>query len=454
MEEIDSARVAAAASVCDIASRPSERGHTCLPAHAYHPCPWAAGPPKLMSGTSAYTTSYQAAHASRAPGSIARWRDVQPRPSPQVDQIAKWKAQAIEKERALAEQRRARLAQSSALPALGGNNAPDRIASRVSSLPTHLAYSAQSSSVATAPPHLSNAAAREQPRRERSADERYLNARPRGSDLSSTVEARRARRQTATTSSSYGLQAPAPAPGSQSNNRDSVSMYQSSGIATTPSRRAYDHDRGSEGMAVSPAPAPTPTPSATPPTHGSSKSAAPVPGRQAVAAPAPTDSNGKKLCCDACDGPHLTAECPLYKGKARENHKDGQRGKPKEIGSGTGGNFVLTKAKEVRMPPDGSCLFHALCYGLGLSSAPSLRKEIANYIANNPDLEIAGDPLKDWVAWDGGGSVSTYTRKMASPNGPWGGGIEMAACSRYALAVLASAADAASAMTTPRLLSC
>ena len=82
------------------------------------------------------------------------------------------------------------------------------------------------------------------------------------------------------------------------------------------------------------------------------------------------------------------------------------------------------------MPPDGSCLFHSLCYGLGLSSAPSLRKEIANFIAKNPDLEIAGDPLKDWIAWDGGGTVSSYTRKMANPHGPWGGGIEMAACSR------------------------
>ena len=75
---------------------------------------------------------------------------------------------------------------------------------------------------------------------------------------------------------------------------------------------------------------------------------------------------------------------------------------------------------------------HSLCYGLGLPSAPSLRKDIANFIAKNPDLEIAGDPLKDWIEWDGGGNVSSYTRKMGNPHGPWGGGIEMAACSRYA----------------------
>ena len=78
----------------------------------------------------------------------------------------------------------------------------------------------------------------------------------------------------------------------------------------------------------------------------------------------------------------------------------------------------------------GSCLFHSLCYGLGSGSAPGLRKDIARFIASNPNLEVAGDPLKDWIQWDGGGSVRSYTAKMGSANGPWGGGIEMAACSR------------------------
>eukprot|EP01046_Picozoa_sp_COSAG06_P036344 COSAG06_NODE_3997_length_4676_cov_66.958488_2_plen_518_part_00 len=389
-----------------------------------------------MSGGT-YTTSYQAAHASRPSGSssgVARWRDVQPRPSPQVDQIAKWKAQAIEKERNLAEKRRERATQQhSALPSLGGSDAPDRVASRVSSgMPAHLSYSAQSSAAAPAS-RLPNAAAREQ-RRDRATDDRYASTRrrpERGSDLGAAVEARRARRQPATSSAAYGLQAPAPAPAPAPERRSSKSEYMSqqhqssNGVGATPPRRGYENGRSTTSQRVSVSPAPPPSNSS------SSKPAAPVPGRRAVAAaPAPTDSTGKKLCCDACDGPHLTSDCPLYKGKARDKHKDGQKGKPKEIGSGTGGNFVLSKAKEVRMPPDGSCLFHSLCYGLGLSSAPSLRKEIANFIAKNPDLEIAGDPLKDWIAWDGGGTVSSYTRKMANPHGPWGGGIEMAACSR------------------------
>jgi hypothetical protein len=90
-------------------------------------------------------------HAAPRPSSgVARWRDVQPRPSLPADQIAKWKAQAIEKERSLAAKRRERAAQQhSALPSLG-NDAPDRAASRVTSgMPAHLS-SAQSSAAAPA----------------------------------------------------------------------------------------------------------------------------------------------------------------------------------------------------------------------------------------------------------------------------------------------------------------
>ena len=28
-------------------------------------------------------------------------------------------------------------------------------------------------------------------------------------------------------------------------------------------------------------------------------------------------AGGTKLCCDACDGPHLTEDCPVFKGKVR-----------------------------------------------------------------------------------------------------------------------------------------
>ena len=123
---------------------------------------------------------------------------------------------------------------------------------------------------------------------------------------------------------------------------------------------------------------------------------------------------------------------------------------------------------EYRQPGDGSCLFHSLAYGLGGSSASVLRREIAAYIQvnqvltssvsnvtsltqylipspyshlpfffssalrvspshsfsamvsfdadieqRNPDLEIAETPMRDWVKWDSGCSVSQYASRMA-----------------------------------------
>ena len=135
--------------------------------------------------------------------------------------------------------------------------------------------------------------------------------------------------------------------------------------------------------------------------------------------------NGK-LCCDACDGEHKTTECPVFKGKARDKHKDAQKGKGPSIGK-PGGNFVLRTARVVRQPGDGSCLFHSMSYGLGGTSASSLRRGIADWIASHPRYEIAETPVSDWVRWDSNCSVTTYARRMRV--GGWGGGIEMAACS-------------------------
>jgi hypothetical protein len=57
-----------------------------------------------------------------------------------------------------------------------------------------------------------------------------------------------------------------------------------------------------------------------------------------------------------------------------------------------------------------------------------LRRDIAAWVAANPNLEIADTPISDWVRWDSSVSVASYTNKMRV--GGWGGGIEMAACSR------------------------
>jgi len=139
--------------------------------------------------------------------------------------------------------------------------------------------------------------------------------------------------------------------------------------------------------------------------------------------------------CDKCDGPHATIACPHFK-KPREEHKDAWANygskRPSHMGS-DGGNVVLRNARTIKQPGDGSCLFHSLCYGLsrngtGRFDPHSLRREIARFIEENPHLEISGDTLEEWIRWDANTSSTAYARRMAA--GGWGGGIEMAACSR------------------------
>ncbi|CAE8650463.1 unnamed protein product, partial [Polarella glacialis] len=147
--------------------------------------------------------------------------------------------------------------------------------------------------------------------------------------------------------------------------------------------------------------------------------------------PAPTCQK-----CDKCDGPHATSDCPHFK-KKREDHKDAWVNygteKPKQMGS-NGGNFVLRQGHCVPQPGDGSCLFHSLCYGLNRSGfqapplqASQLRRELSGFLMRNPEQEIAGDTLEEWVRWDANSSVTSYASRMSVSG--WGGGIEMAACS-------------------------
>ena len=152
--------------------------------------------------------------------------------------------------------------------------------------------------------------------------------------------------------------------------------------------------------------------------------------------------------------------CPIFT-KPRgagfaENHRDSVRGKPPSIGDVGGDNFILRSARVIPQPGDGSCLFHSLGYGMGgRANAREIRRDICNFVERNGDLVIADSPLQvgdfppslhtvlrplpvvaqpvallwqEWIKWDGGGSVSSYARRMSI--GGWGGGIEMAAFSQ------------------------
>ncbi len=135
-----------------------------------------------------------------------------------------------------------------------------------------------------------------------------------------------------------------------------------------------------------------------------------------------------KLCCDRCDGDHMTEKCPHFK-KDRGTHPDATRmlGKKGKVLGGNAPPLITTRGRVVPQPPDGSCLFHSLSYGLREGNASGLRRELMQFIRKHPDLEIAGDPLRDWIRWDALVSVQKYADKMS--RGGWGGGIEMAAFS-------------------------
>jgi len=162
--------------------------------------------------------------------------------------------------------------------------------------------------------------------------------------------------------------------------------------------------------------------------------------------------------CAKCDGCHLSENCTVYL-KEREKHKDSWRvnsdSSQKQMGEDGGNKRV--KATRVKQPADGSCLFHSLVYCFNtireekrtmnsscasvVSSSSSvasvmpppltanyLRRKIANFISANPNLDIADDPLREWVLWDSGQSVKQYAASMAVEG--WGGGIEIASCSQ------------------------
>jgi len=153
-------------------------------------------------------------------------------------------------------------------------------------------------------------------------------------------------------------------------------------------------------------------------------------GLSVPAGKSPLKKGETKGKCDKCDGPHETDQCPHFR-KIREKHKDAwsMLGKAGMLASRKEVIVKAANAKVVPQPGDGTCLFHSLSYGLkDGSTGPSLRKEICEFIQANPDLEIGDNALKDWVKYDGGGTVSNYIKRMKGSN--WGGGIEMAAATR------------------------
>eukprot|EP00927_Polykrikos_kofoidii_P074817 TRINITY_DN70856_c0_g1_i1.p1 TRINITY_DN70856_c0_g1~~TRINITY_DN70856_c0_g1_i1.p1 ORF type:complete len:288 (+),score=45.49 TRINITY_DN70856_c0_g1_i1:183-1046(+) len=114
---------------------------------------------------------------------------------------------------------------------------------------------------------------------------------------------------------------------------------------------------------------------------------------------------------------------------------DGQRsrtvglvGGAAACGTGRNGRLIV-QGRVIRMPRDGSCLFHSLAYGLGgNTSAVQLRQEIADFIEEQPETVVGGSALKDWIMWESGEQAADYATCLRSA-GEWGGAIEMSVCS-------------------------
>jgi hypothetical protein len=110
----------------------------------------------------------------------------------------------------------------------------------------------------------------------------------------------------------------------------------------------------------------------------------------------------------------------------------------KGLGRSSGPPLLLRNGTVRPQPPDGSCLFHSLRFGLSRiaaarnvpnvpTSTHGLRSHLARWVGAHASLRLADTPLSSWVQWDSGLSTKAYADRMGRSG--WGGGIEIAACS-------------------------
>jgi len=127
--------------------------------------------------------------------------------------------------------------------------------------------------------------------------------------------------------------------------------------------------------------------------------------------------------CDRCDGPHPTAYCPHFS-KGRDEHEDARAQNPGGGADAAAGAPTVVRARLVKQPGDGSCMFHSLghCFG---QDPNELRRETCASIEVNPTMEISGTPLSKWIEWDSNLSPAAYAARLRSP-GTWGGALELA----------------------------
>lgn len=84
----------------------------------------------------------------------------------------------------------------------------------------------------------------------------------------------------------------------------------------------------------------------------------------------------------------------------------------------------------VSMPEDGSCLFHSIAFGLGDSTdGPTLRRQVAQVIENEPTLKIANTTVREWVRMAAGKDHSVHAKELYRGE-CWGGAVELAVAAK------------------------
>ena len=88
----------------------------------------------------------------------------------------------------------------------------------------------------------------------------------------------------------------------------------------------------------------------------------------------------------------------------------------------------VQNVKVEKQPGDGSCLFHALAFGMhgatSKSDAAAVRKQIVEGIRNDPTRSAGETTAEQWIQWETNLPVEAYADRMA--RGAWGGAIEIA----------------------------
>ena len=141
--------------------------------------------------------------------------------------------------------------------------------------------------------------------------------------------------------------------------------------------------------------------------------------------------------CDRCDGDHATDACPHFQ-RARDQHPDAQ---PLEaaLRPSSEERPLRCRAKRVRQPGDGSCLFHSLCAAVvltyhatlrgGIKTASSLRSVLLQWlVAYAATTVYAGGVILHYIQQELAQplSAAAYRARM-KPSTAYGGAIEIIA---------------------------